>query len=178
MGGTSMNRTSIVVSGAYIAAVTAANLLVARYGPTVTIINAFALIGLDLALRDYLHDAWQARRATKMGALILAAGIISYAANPAAGRIALASLIAFTIAATADWFIYHQLRGKHWFKRANASNTVGAAVDSIAFPILAFGWPPLIPIIVGQFIAKALGGLVWTTLIGGVRAAARHYRTN
>lgn len=173
-----MNRVSILISCVYIAAITTANLLVAEYGPAVTIINAFALIGLDLALRDYLHDAWQTRRATKMSALILTAGIISYAANPAAGRIALASLIAFTIAAGADWLVYHHLRDHHWFKRANASNTVGAAIDSIAFPILAFGWPPLIAIILGQFVAKALGGLVWSSMIGGARAAARHHRAN
>lgn len=173
-----MNFKTILVSCVYISAIATANLLVAMYGPGVTIINAFVLIGLDLSLRDYLHDVWEKHRAVKMASLIVAAGTISYAINPAAGKIALASLIAFMLAASCDWIVYHALRNHAWFKRANVSNVTGAAVDSIAFPILAFGWPPLIAIIVGQFIAKALGGLVWTTLIGGVRVAARHNRTS
>ena len=36
----------------YTLAMTAANLSVAAFGPSVTAINAFVLIGLDLALRD------------------------------------------------------------------------------------------------------------------------------
>lgn len=169
---------SVLISAIYIAAITTANLLVAKYGPGISVINAFALIGLDLALRDYLHDTWQTRRATKMGLLILTAGLISYLANPAAGRIAIASLIAFVLAASVDWLVYHKLRNQPWIARANASNTSGAIVDSIAFPLIAFGWPPLIPIILGQFVAKTLGGLAWSTLIGGARAAARHYRAD
>lgn len=165
---------NIVVSCIYIAAITAANLLVAKYGPAVSIVNAFLLIGLDLALRDYLHDAWRTRRAVKMTALILAAGAVSFVINPATGRIAVASFVAFTIAATVDWLVYHKLRSRPWIARANASNTMGATVDSIVFPILAFGWPPLVAIILGQFVAKALGGFVWSIVIGGARAAARH----
>jgi uncharacterized PurR-regulated membrane protein YhhQ (DUF165 family) len=171
-----MTIKTIGISAIYIAAITTANILVSKYGPAITIINAFAFIGLDLALRDYLHDAWQARRALKMSSLILIAGAVSYIANPAAGRIAVASLVAFIIAAGFDWLVYHRLREHAWFKRANASNTAGALADSIAFPILAFGWPPMIGIMIGQFVAKALGGLVWTTIIGAARAATRNNR--
>lgn len=39
----------------YAAAMTSANLLVASFGPWVSPINSFFLIGLDLALRDFLH---------------------------------------------------------------------------------------------------------------------------
>ena len=52
---------------AYAAAMIAANLTIAAFGPWVSPINAFFLIGLDLALRDWLHvrlRVWQ------MGALI------------------------------------------------------------------------------------------------------------
>ena len=45
----------IVAIAIYIAAMTAANLSVAAFGPAITPVNAFVLIGLDLALRDYLH---------------------------------------------------------------------------------------------------------------------------
>ena len=39
----------------YAAAMILANLSVATFGPWVSLINAFLLIGLDLALRDWLH---------------------------------------------------------------------------------------------------------------------------
>lgn len=43
----------------YISALVIANLLVAHFGPWFSPINAFLLIGLDLSLRDYLHDKWK-----------------------------------------------------------------------------------------------------------------------
>ena len=66
----------------YAAAVVAANLTIAAFGPWVSPINAFVLIGLDLTLRDWLHvrvRPWQ------MLAVIAASGLISYLLNPAAG---------------------------------------------------------------------------------------------
>lgn len=171
-----MNRRTIAAVVAYIAAISTANMLVAKYGPAITVVNAFALIGLDLALRDYLHDVWRVRRAAKLGCLIAVAGVVSFAVNPAAGRIAVASLAAFTIAALVDWLVYHALRRTPWIARANASNTAGAAVDSLLFPALAFGWPPVLAIVAGQFIAKVAGGFVWSFLIGVLRAASRHHR--
>ena len=162
-----MTRTTWAAVAAYIASITAANLLVAEYGPSVTIINAFALIGLDLVLRDYLHDAWRSRLAPMAG-LIAAAGVISYALNPATGRIAVASCVAFTVAAVADWLVYTLAERKPWLVRSNASNAAGAAVDSLLFPTLAFG-ALLWPIVLGQFIAKTLGGAAWSLLIGVAR---------
>jgi hypothetical protein len=47
---------------AYAAAMVAANLLVSVFGPIITPLNAFVLIGFDLAMRDWLHirlRAWQ-----------------------------------------------------------------------------------------------------------------------
>jgi len=73
----------------YIAALVAANLLVAAFGVWFTPISAFVLIGLDLSLRDKLHDLWEGDKlAIKMGGLIATASIISYAINPATGMIA------------------------------------------------------------------------------------------
>ena len=80
----------------YTIAMTLANLSVAAFGPSVTAINAFVLIGLDLALRDWLHvrlKVWQ------MGALIAFTGALTFVLNPAAGQIAVASAVAFTAAA-------------------------------------------------------------------------------
>ena len=100
-----MTRTTWAAVAAYIASIVAANMLVAHYGPSVTVINAFALIGLDLVLRDYLHDSWRGKLAPMAG-LIAVAGVISYVANPATGRIAVASTVAFAVAALVDWSVY------------------------------------------------------------------------
>ncbi len=144
----------------YAAAMTLANLSVAAWGPWVSPINAFALIGFDLALRDWLHvrlKAWQ------MLALICATGTLTYLLNPAAGKITIASSVAFTAAALTDWMAFARLRGS-WLMRANGSNVVGAAVDSLVFPTLAFG--ALLPHIVAlQFVAKVAGGALWVLLL-------------
>jgi uncharacterized PurR-regulated membrane protein YhhQ (DUF165 family) len=145
----------------YAAAMTLANLSVATFGPAISPINSFVLIGLDLALRDWLHvrlKVWQ------MGALIAATGALTYLLNPAAGQIAVASACAFTAAALVDWGTFARLRGS-WMFRANGSNVAGAAVDSLLFPTIAFG--VLMPHIVAmQFVAKIAGGALWAWLIG------------
>lgn len=144
----------------YAIAMTLANLSVAIFGPSITPINAFVLIGLDLALRDWLHvrlKVWQ------MGALIGATGLLTFVLNPAAGQIAIASSCAFTAAALVDWGAFARLRGS-WLFRANGSNVAGAAVDSILFPTIAFG--ALMPHIVAmQFVAKVAGGALWAWLL-------------
>lgn len=145
---------------AYAAAMTLANLSVAHFGPWVSPINAFLLIGLDLALRDWLHvrlRTWQ------LGVLIVATGLLTYFLNPAAGLIAVASATAFTAAALVDWVTFTRLRGS-WLFRANGSNVVGAAVDSVLFPTIAFGgliWH----IVVLQFAAKVAGGAIWAWIL-------------
>ena len=142
---------------AYAAAMVTANLLVSVFGPVITPFNAFVLIGFDLAMRDWLHvrlRVWQ------MLALILATGAVTFGLNPAAGIIAVASAASFTAAALVDWGVFSTVTGS-WFKRANASNVAGAAVDSLLFPTIAFG--ALLPHIVAmQFIAKVAGGAMWS----------------
>ncbi len=149
--------------GIYAVAMTIANLLVAQFGPVITPLNAFLLIGLDLALRDWLHvrlKAWQ------MGTLIASTGLLTFILNPAAGMIAIASASAFTVAAIVDWSVFSRISGS-WIKRSNASNVAGAAVDSLIFPTIAFG--ALMPHIVAmQFFAKVAGGAVWSMLINKV----------
>lgn len=145
---------------AYAAAMIVANLTVAAFGPSVTAINAFLLIGLDLALRDWLHvrlKTWQ------MGALIASTGALTYLLNPAAGQIAIASSVAFTAAALVDWGVFMRVPGS-WLRRSNTSNVAGAAIDSLVFPTLAFG--ALMPqIVLAQFAAKVAGGAVWAYAI-------------
>lgn len=144
----------------YAIAMTLANLLVATFGPSISPINAFFFIGLDLTLRDWLHvrlKTWQ------MGGLIVGTGVLTYLLNPAAGMIAVASAVAFLIAALVDWAVFIKTTGS-WIKRANISNTAGAAVDSLLFPTIAFG--VLMPeIVVFQFIAKVAGGAIWSYVL-------------
>jgi queuosine precursor transporter len=158
----------IIAIGIYAIAMTAANLIVSAFGPAISPINAFVLIGLDLALRDWLHvrlKMWQ------MGALIAVTGAITYILNPAAGMIAIASASAFIGAALVDWLVFSKLTSKPWIMRSNASNIAGAAVDSIIFPAIAFG--ALMPhIVVMQFVAKIAGGAIWAWLID--RTIRRH----
>lgn len=146
----------------YIAALVTANLLVAWLGPWFSPINAFVLIGLDLSLRDKLHEQWQNDKLVlKMGGLIAVASVVSYLWNPAAGSIALASFVAFALAMSVDTIAYHFLRDKPWMIRSNGSNVAGAAVDSITFPAIAFGG--LMPEIVAlQFMSKICGGAIWS----------------
>lgn len=152
-----MLLTAIAIYGS---AMILANLSVAAFGPAISPVNAFVLIGLDLALRDWLHvrlKVWQ------MLALILATGLLTYLLNPAAGKIAIASACAFTAAAVVDWATFFKLKGS-WLFRANGSNVAGAAVDSLIFPTLAFG--ALMPHIVAmQFVAKVAGGSIWAYIL-------------
>lgn len=147
----------------YAGAMTLANLSVATFGPVVSPVNAFLLIGLDLTLRDWLHVRL---RPIQMLALICCAGILTYALNQAAGQIALASACAFAAAAFVDWAAFARLRGS-WLFRANGSNVAGAAVDSIVFPLMAG-----IPLVYApmMFLAKVAGGAMWALLLGRKRA--------
>ena len=153
---------------AYAVAMTIANLLVSKFGPTITPVNSFVLIGLDLALRDWLHvrlKTWQ------MGAMIATTGLLTYVLNPAAGMIAVASAAAFTAAAVVDWSVFAKVKGG-WLKRANVSNIAGAVVDSLVFPTIAFG--ALMPHIVAmQFAAKVTGGALWTFVLSSKSTTAK-----
>ena len=164
---------------AYLAAIIAANLSSARFGPEASIYNAFAFIGLNLTARDRLHDAWGRHRFRNMALLILAGSAVSYLAtiwltpdivpSEVVARIALASFVAFLVAETLDAVGYQLLRWRPWLERANTSNLIGAAVDSTVFVSIAFGftWE----IVFAQFCAKVAGGFLWSLLLNRRREA-------
>jgi hypothetical protein len=158
----------------YIGSLTLANLLVAWLGPWFSPINAFVLIGLDLVLRDKLHDRWQGDRlALRMFGIIAAAGVISWVINKDAGMIAVASVVSFMVAMTVDALIYQKLKNLPWWQRANGSNIGGAATDSVFFPTIAFG--SLMPEIVAlQFAAKVAGGFFWSLIIDSLSRHTNH----
>lgn len=151
----------VILSVIYVAAICSANLSVATFGPASTAINAFLFIGLDLVLRDRLHEQVGL---LKMSGLSLVAGAISYVINPAAGVIAVASVVAFIASALVDGVVYQWLIKHPWLVRSNGSNLLSAATDSLVFPAIAFGgFMPFI--VLGQFAAKVLGGLLWSLLL-------------
>lgn len=148
----------------YIAALVLANLSVAYFGPWVSPINAFLLIGLDLSIRDKLHERWKDHLWARMFALIVGSGAISFVLNPATGMIALASVVAFIAAGLMDAYVYQRLIQQPWMIKTNASNAAGAAIDSVVFPTVAFG--ALMPaIILLQFASKVAGGAVWAWVL-------------
>lgn len=153
----------MIASLIFVGSIVCANLLVAQFGPMMSIINSFVLIGLDLSLRDKLHDQWDGNP-IKIGGLIVVSGVVSYLLNPATGIFAIASVAAFCLSMTADAIVYQLLKHKKWMVKSNGSNIAGSAVDSVVFPTIAFGG--LMPEIVAmQFAAKAVGGFVWSLML-------------
>jgi queuosine precursor transporter len=150
----------------YLAAIVAANLIIARLGPQATIVTAFIFIGLDITTRDRLHESWRGSNLwPKMAALIAAGSLLSWIMNRDAGQIALASLAAFAASGATDAIVYHAMKDRAWLVKVNGSNVASAAIDSVIFPTLAFG--ELLPLIMlGQFIAKVAGGAVWAFILG------------
>ena len=150
----------------YLSAIVSANLLIIWFGPAVSILNAFFLIGLDLSLRDRLHDLWKGEGLWwKMLALICGGSAITVLLNYEALPIALASATAFLASGIGDALTYHRLRDRSFMVRATGSNVTGSLIDSLVFPIMAFGFPPLWGIVLGQLVAKIGGGAVWAFLL-------------
>lgn len=150
---------------AYISAMVAANISVSCFGPWISPINSFLFIGLDLTLRDKIHERNNGD-ARVMTCVVLGAAVVTYIINPAAQSIAIASAVAFAAAGIIDWITYSMLRERPIMTRTNGSNIAGAVIDSTLFAVLAFG--ALLPhIVVLQFAAKVAGGAVWAFALRG-----------
>lgn len=156
----------------YVFAIVIANLSVATFGPMVTPINAFLFIGLDFALRDTLHEKWKHDNLwLKMLALIVVSGLISYGLNPASRNIAIASVAAFVVANFVDALVYQLMLKRSYLQRSNASNCAAAASDTVVFQTMAFGGV-LVDVMLLQFLAKVLGGALWSAILNRYRKFA------
>jgi hypothetical protein len=159
--------------GAYLVAIVTANLLTAHFGSGVSIINAFWLIGLDITLRDYLHEAWKVGRWWKLSLLIASGSLLTWIINQGAGQVAVASVVAFASALAVDSVVYHLLYKRAWWQKVNGSNIFSAGVDSVVFPTIAFGG--ILPwVMLGQYAAKVGGGLLWSVVIGKAKRLVAH----
>lgn len=149
----------------YLGAIVAANLLITALGPAWVIPVGLVLIGLDLAVRDKLHDRTSGRDlVVLMGLLIATGGAISYALNADAGRVAVASSVAFTLGALVDAVAYQLLKARRPWVRSAASSAPAGLVDSAAFLIILTGGLPIV-LIITQAVAKALGAAAWARLL-------------
>jgi len=153
----------------YLGSIVAANLVITYFGPSAAIVTAFVFIGLDLTVRDYLHESWQHKGLIwKMGLLIASGSLISWLLNRDSAPIAIASFLAFAAAGISDAVIYQLLKHRSRGQRVNGSNIVSSGVDSLVFPTVAFG--ALLPaIVLGQFAAKVFGGAIWFFVINFFR---------
>lgn len=152
---------SWALAGLHLAAVVAANLTVAAFGPSSVLVVGFLIIGFNLIVRDAVHEQWADRwLPVRMGALIAAGGGLSYLVNHDAAIIAIASMLAFVASETTDALIYQRLLQRRWFVKANLSNAVSATVDSAVFITVAFGFT--FWLIAAQSAVKILGGVVWS----------------
>lgn len=154
-----------MIVACYLLVIVSANLLIACLGPGWTPLVGFFAIGLDLTLRDKLHESWGGRRLLmKMAGLIAAGGIISALLSPGSGRVVWASLLAFACSSGVDAWVYDRLRYRSKENARYASNIAGAAVDSLIFPVVAFAaWLPMVMLL--QLTAKAAGGMLWAWLL-------------
>lgn len=149
----------------YLAAIVSANLIIGWLGPKASPFIAFFLIGLDLSLRDRLHETWHGDKLwLKMFAVIITGGALTYMVNRDLMNIALGSSLAFAGAMMADAMVYESLFKKKRIMKMNASNVVSAGVDTVLFIWIAFGtfmWK----IMLLQYLAKVGGGLMWSFIL-------------
>lgn len=150
----------------YLVFVVCANLLVAHFGPSVAVFTAFLFVGMDISARDYLHEKWHGKHLfLKMFVLIAAGSLLSWVVNRNAGSIAVASFLAFACAGLTDFLVYHRLFATPFLVKVNGSNVVSAVVDSLVFVSVAFGFPILVGVVLGQILAKIGGGFMWSLVL-------------
>lgn len=156
----------------FVACALGANLLTSRYGPIpvgfgLTATAGTWLAGLVLLARDWVHDT--AGRTTVLACIVAGAALSAATVSP---RLALASGVAFLISELADLAVYTPLRQRSWAGAVAASNTVGAAADTIVFLLLA--GLPLATALPGQLALKTVVTVAAIAAVTTVRAFLRH----
>lgn len=142
----------ILMIASYVGLFTLANVNVAMFGVWVTPFNALFIIAADMVIRDRIqYDG---------GALVaifasMLAGSATIAIAPDAGRIAIASSLSVVIAGLASAVAFRLRRGD-FYRKSYQANVIAAAVDSIAFPVIAFG-SVMVYVTLAQFAAKVIG---------------------
>lgn len=165
----------IVLGTVYVVLAILANWLASRYIITVPFTGGLMApagvfcIGAILVLRDWFQQIAGLWRSL---ALVYIAGIASYAAGVALDwtslqKIAVASLVAFTVSETLEAVVFTPLRNRSLTGGVLASSLIGNAVDSWLFLVLIghleYFW--------GQFCGKTE-----MIVVGVALTAVRRYR--
>jgi len=161
----------LVLAAVYVSLVILANWLASKY--TVSVGFGYVApagvfcIGGVLVLRDWIQ---QLRGLFWTMPLVYSAGLLSWAIGDAAGwtelqKVAVASVIAFTVSETAEAVVFTPLRNRSLTLGVALSGAVGNALDSWLFLTLAFGSTAFF---LGQFIGKS-----WMIALGTLLTAGR-----
>jgi uncharacterized PurR-regulated membrane protein YhhQ (DUF165 family) len=98
-------------------------------------------IGAVLVIRDWMQQSVGLARTM---AAVYVAGVLSFAVGELAGwtplqRVALGSIVAFTISETLEAVVFTPIRSRSLGSAVALSATVGNAIDSLVFLSIAFG---------------------------------------
>jgi queuosine precursor transporter len=156
---------------AYVGLVVLANWLASKYVVSVGFgylapAGVFA-IGAVLVLRDWIQQLTNLRISL---VLVYVAGLLSWVVGNAAGwtslqRVAVASVVAFTLSETVEALVFTPLRRRSLTLGVALSATVGNALDSFVFLQIAFRSQEFF---VGQFVGKS-----WMVIAGTVLTLMR-----
>lgn len=135
----------LALAVAFVGLVVVANWLASRYLVRVPLTSYLApagvfCIGGVLVLRDWMQ---QLKGVWKTMPLVYAAGVLSWLIGDVAGwtsleKIAVASVVAFTVSETIEAAVFTPIRSRNLTLGVALSATVGNAVDSYLFLTLAF----------------------------------------
>lgn len=161
---------AVALISIYLTTIVAANLIVWHFGQIALLATAGILLPCDFLIRDILHHQWERRGevAERMAVLIASGSILTLLVNGSAFWVAIASATAFATSGIIDATIYAGMKAFGRFERMTTSNAFGAALDSIAFPLIAFGgfdWK----LSASQAAIKFFGGVI-------IAAIFVHYR--
>ena len=160
----SAQRNSALVIALFLGSAVSANIAVNAWGQPALVFTAWVLIPFDLLTRDILHDRWRGPALWKrMALLILLGALLTCAASWDARQVALASFLAFAASGATNAAVFHRLLHRTRYFRMNASNLFAASVDSIVFPVVAFGAAGTSgALCFAQATSKFVGGLLWS----------------
>jgi len=156
----------------FIISIIIANLLTTYFAaefPQITAVNAFIFIGLDLSIRDKLHENWNGKKLKRnMFFLIVCGAVATFLLNTAALWVCVGSVVAFSAALIVDSVLYHKYYNLSFLKKSNISNVGGAISDSFFFVIIALHFLPIqtqFKIIFLNIAAKVAGGALWSVIL-------------
>jgi queuosine precursor transporter len=136
----------------YVLCIPAANWAISTYGVVPIGFGLLAPAGVLFAGAAFtLRDLTQERlgKAWTLAAIGAGALLSLVVSDP---FVAAASASAFLLSELFDFAVYTPLRERHWLAAVALSNTVGLAIDSATFLLIAFG---SLDFLAGQLVGKA-----------------------